>query len=367
MPIPPKLREFITRTSISYRFPVVAFLLSRFVLFFSLFLAFRYKIIPGFLWTNWDGQHYLDAAQSGYTFGGVGGNGNTIAFFPLYPILMGSLHWLTHLPYIESGVIVSGVFGLLAAAALYKYITLFHSPAAAQAAVLLFCFNPMSIFLSGLYAETTLIFFILLSLILLEKQKWYKAAFAIGLACASKSVGVFLFPILLWYLFRAKKGIWYSLGVLLLASYPLILFMLYQYGLFGTPFAFLRSEAIGWHRVFAWPWTGLEFMWNWGITRNDIHWQTELVFFGTAILTLILAHNSIPKKILYFGGTLLAVSICANYPMSVARYMLCFLPTYFFWGPYLGKRSVLLQVVILIFSGWMVVNGAAFFLYRDIY
>lgn len=109
----------------------------------------------GFL--RWDAQYFIHIATYGYTYE------NTLAFFPLYPMLIRCLTYplffLRHFLSFDSLILlVSAVFN----AVVFKYaaVTLYQlskvilaEEGLALRAALLFCFNPASIFFSAPYTE----------------------------------------------------------------------------------------------------------------------------------------------------------------------------------------------------------------------
>src|SRR5215216_2110524 len=53
-------------------------------------------------WANFDGLHYIHVAATGY-------DRFILPFFPLFPLAIKSVHTVTHLPWLLSGLVVSHV------------------------------------------------------------------------------------------------------------------------------------------------------------------------------------------------------------------------------------------------------------------
>lgn len=114
------------------------------------------ETLGGFL--RWDAQYFTHIAKYGYTYE------NTLAFFPLYPMLTAMFsHFLGFIfPFlnIESTVLLAGIvlnfiIFVLAALSLYRLTKLvLHKENLAFKAALFFCFNPATIFFSAPYTET---------------------------------------------------------------------------------------------------------------------------------------------------------------------------------------------------------------------
>ncbi|XP_018574834.1 GPI mannosyltransferase 2 [Anoplophora glabripennis] len=105
---------------------------------------------------RWDAQYFMHIATYGYTFE------NTLAFFPLYPLLsrLCALVVCSVFPWMSLDSVLLLVFiGLniilfvLSAKALFKLTTIFSNKTVAYKSTLLFCINPASIFFSAPYSE----------------------------------------------------------------------------------------------------------------------------------------------------------------------------------------------------------------------
>lgn len=127
---------------------------------FSIFDALIQKALGGFL--RWDAQYFIHIAKYGYTYE------NTLAFFPLYPMLisMYSRFLLFVFPFLNvdssilfTAVLVNFVVFIFAAVSLYRLsIAILVKQDLSLKAALLFCFNPATIFFSAPYSETLFAF-----------------------------------------------------------------------------------------------------------------------------------------------------------------------------------------------------------------
>lgn len=146
---------------------------------------------------NWDSEYYIYIAQHGYTFL------QSMAFFPLYPLLMGlvgrvALFPLTYLLAERSVFLIAGslvtmaVFPLAAVALYLQTLLLSDSQRFSIITVLLFCINPASVFMSAVYTEAVFAFLTFSGLCLLTCSYFWSASFMFSLASATRSNGIVL-------------------------------------------------------------------------------------------------------------------------------------------------------------------------------
>lgn len=153
------------------------------------------RLLGGF--DSWDSEYYIFIAEKGYTFE------QTMAFFPLYPLLMRCLSYtvfypLTLVTSLRSVLLVSGVtinFAIfpLAAVALYLLTLEFtHNRRLSFLAAILFCLNPAGVFMSTVYTETLFAFFSFSGMLLVQKKRTWLATLCFSLASATRSNGIVL-------------------------------------------------------------------------------------------------------------------------------------------------------------------------------
>ena len=147
---------------------------------------------------NWDSEYFIFIAEHGYTK-----YDQTIAFFPLYPILMRFLSKTLLYPLsffttqrsilLCSGVILNFVVFPLATATLYLLtLEVSKNRKLAFLSAALFCINPASVFMSAVYTESFFFLFTLSGLLFLEyNQPWMSSAL-FALAGATRSNGIVL-------------------------------------------------------------------------------------------------------------------------------------------------------------------------------
>lgn len=168
---------------------------------------------PPIFWTraNFDGIHYLDIAKKGY---GI----YQQAFFPFYP---GFIKFLT--PYfggraLTAGLMISWFSFLGALFFFYKLIKLDFDEKIVRRTLVYFLIFPTAFFFSAVYTESLFLFLILSSFYFARKRNWWLVGILGALASATRVVGIFLLPALLWEWWEQKNGKWSMVNGQWLAS-----------------------------------------------------------------------------------------------------------------------------------------------------
>lgn len=188
-------------------------------------------------WGNFDGVHYLNIVKVGYQYG------LTQAFFPLYPILIKGFNFIFQNSLISALVISHLSFiGFL-----YMFLKLgqldLKKPVVYWAAILLLFF-PTSFFFFGVYTESLFLLLAALSFYLARKKQFFKAALTISLASATRLVGIFLLPSLIWeYYHKNKKPNLVKISLLsLLSSTGLLSYLAFLQKHFNDFLIFVHSQ-----------------------------------------------------------------------------------------------------------------------------
>jgi hypothetical protein len=246
-------------------------------------LHLRHRQLQGSGWLGafswWDGWWYVGIARHGYlTFHGADRQ-SSVAFFPLYPLLM------REVAKVVGGPLLAGI--LLTLTAGFGAVVLFHrwcveklGARQARLAVLLLVLYPFAFYLMGaVYADAVFLLAALAAFLALEHDRPVLAGVAAALATAARPVGLAV-VLGLWILALERKGVLHVLrarvgaGVtraqstvaglspgwadvrsrlrradlgLLLAPAGLAAFCVFLWVRFDRPFAFLDTAgAPGW-------------------------------------------------------------------------------------------------------------------------
>jgi hypothetical protein len=207
-------------------------------------------------WVRWDSHYYLMLANEGYKPYPI-----AMGFFPLYPLLMVGVSFVTGLGLSMSGLLISHLSYLVAILCFYKLARLIRDEHAyAMRSVLYLVLFPSSFFFLAVYAESlSLCFSILAVYLVLRARPFYMpAGLALGIASLARPVGWLLDVVLLTEFIRRRKfslSAIIPLGVGLAYSVSgVVLFVLYLYSLTGTFLAIPKAQA-AWLRQWQYPWT----------------------------------------------------------------------------------------------------------------
>jgi hypothetical protein len=209
---------------------------------------YAHEVLPSFggrpltTWANFDGVHYLTIIEKGYK-----GTGLIQAFFPLYPLIVGTLSFGVLNP-IVVGVIISLASFAGAIYYLYHLVLMTESPKVAGRVLWLLLLFPTSFFFGALYTESLFLLLVVGCFYAWEKKR-YGLAGVIGLLAAStRLVGVFLVPALLISFIGRKnfnltllrdKRFWSAL----LPITGILAYMAYLQIVFGDPLLFYSVQT----------------------------------------------------------------------------------------------------------------------------
>lgn len=202
------------------------------------------------IWGIWDSGWYVHIAQTGYMDAG------TIAFFPLYPLLMRLLGALTGSPYI-AGVIISNACLLIACYFLYRLVMLdSEDKDTSLNSVKYLMLYPTAFVLSGVFTESLFLALLIMAFYYGKRNKWCVTGL-LGLFFAmTRSIGGFMFLPLAYEYLKSKSfklaNVRIDFICLLLIPAGLFIFMAYNYYLTGDPIAFIHVQS-NWDRYVSNP------------------------------------------------------------------------------------------------------------------
>lgn len=143
-------------------------------------------------WFQWDTVSYYKIAMSGY------GPGPSIAFMPLYPLLIRFTAPLFGGNYLLAALTLSTVLCSISLTLLYELFSEIYPQKDAWWGVLLFITFPTAFFLLAAYTESLFLTLVLAFWHLARKRRWWLAALCAGLATLTRLQGVILTPVMLW-------------------------------------------------------------------------------------------------------------------------------------------------------------------------
>jgi hypothetical protein len=220
-----------------------------------LFEPQRSTSLPGqLLWQKflesfavWDGAWYFDIARRGYYY--VPDGQSSIAFFPLYPLLVRAVAW----PFGSSAeaTLLAGV--ALSCAAFLAALIVLHrltahitgSPETARRAALYLAVFPFSFYFTRVYTEALFLLLTVTAIWWATQSRWLLAGIAGALAAATRPNGIVIAVPLVIMAFGDRPTVTTALrrlsGLSVVAAGPLI-YSAYVYSLTGDPFLWLRAQ-----------------------------------------------------------------------------------------------------------------------------
>ncbi len=340
---------------------------------------------------NWDGQWYVHIARDGYFYDPQ--TMSSVAQFPAFPLAGRYLARITGLDYDVALTLTANVSLFLALALFGAYI---HrrpeSPSGlALYAPLALALFPVGFFFRMAYSESLFLLLALLTLYGLARQWpiWLVAAL-VGLATATRPVGVALIPPLLLVCWQRYVSLRQRLAVLALVA-PLCLwglasYMIFQYARFGDPLAFIKTQA-HWSRVKSsreeqlLAAAALEPLWTVYDESSPAYWRRHDHDLGPAFslqfanpiyfagMALVVGYGAwrrwlTAEEVLFAAGVLLVPYLAKSHEWcmgSHARYAIVAFPVYLVLGRLLTALPPPYTAAVLALSGFLLGTYAALF------
>ena len=315
-------------------------------------------------WVQWDSEFYTKIATLGYRFQGE--RWPSIAFFPLYPLLIKLITPFTtgHVEIV--GVLISNLALLAALLLLYHLLESdFGRSTALWTLIFVLCI-PTSFFFGAMYSESLALLLTVAALSALRRKRWWLAGAAGLLLALTRVPGVLIAPVLALCYLQSLGWQWRNLRWPLLAvglpPLGLLGFMAFQWWKFATPFAFMQAQQ-AWENALSPPWVLPLNLYTMITTKSA--WP-NLVFQALFyLLFVVLMLVSLRRLPLAYGLTtlfLLVPPLLSSWTWSVSRHMLIGVGAYIIlaqWAQRRWVRFALLAVFVplLILTTLLFVNG----------
>jgi hypothetical protein len=244
--------------------------------------------------TAWDNQWYVQIAESGYPHGftyDAGGQltGNTLAFFPLYPLLISAVRGVTGLGGQSASVVVAWAASAAAAVAVHRLGARLFGERAALALVVLVFTQPMAVTLWIGYSESLFLALAAGCLLAAHRQAWLTAGVLALLAGLTRSTGAALALALavaaaqaMW---RTRRVLWRAIAGVAAGTLGVPLYLLWVGLRVGRLDAWLTIQRAGWHTT--WDWGRATWQFLYGTLQRGHDWVPVAV----AVLLIALAAN----------------------------------------------------------------------------
>lgn len=344
-----KLKDYLKKTKLKLDYTykgykinviiltIVAVIISRLIMY----LLFKIKSELGYMQNDfinslniWDAGWYKNLILNGYQLHPMQherGDAANWAFFPVYPIVIRLIHNILPIEIYILGSIISTLFFCGALVLAYLYIVETRNDKNAGVFfILLMSFGVYSFYFSILYTESLYIFLLILTLYLLQKDKYILMGISGALLSGTRNMGVMLvFAVFAHYTaiyFKSEKRSVKGYFIEALKDYKLILgtmliplglflYMYYLWKLTGDPLAFAHIQ-VAWDRTFADPITQIIHELSTGYV---ISFYLTVWAIGAIVLTLyLLIQKRWTESIL--GLIFILIPLTAGL-MSIPRYI----------------------------------------------
>lgn len=273
---------------------------------------------------HWDSFWYLKIAREGYEY--IPGQLSSIAFFPLYPLLIRAISGIPLIQPALAGWFISTISLGVGLIFLYKLVKKFHPSIDPLEPVVLFLIFPTAFFLNSVYTESLFLAISIIFFYYLLQKKFVTAAIFLTLASLCKINGLFLLaPFSFEYLktYGLKKFFNVNLFSFIIAILGILILITYQYIQFNEPLAFLKAQ-MEWGRKFVFNPEHFQFT----TSASYANLSTDLIFLAVSIATgiLLLRYSKASYGIYILFATLAAIS--TGTLMSISRFTLILFPIF---------------------------------------
>jgi hypothetical protein len=254
--------------------PLIAFLVTRVVVFGGAYLSdIALPMVSNTeardavgIWNRWDTNWYARIVDQGYSF--TPGERNTVAFFPLYSLLMSIIKPIIGNT-VAAGLLISNAAFLVALIFLYLLTEAkFENQTTAGRTVFYIASFPTAFFFTAAYTESLFLLLSIAAVYAAHQRHWGWAVICGTLCAATRSFGVFIWLVVMqewlamhawtvgtirepdtWQkLVTALKTDFHTFIMICLIPFGLFIYMIYLTINFGDPFAFWTTQ-IGWGRT----------------------------------------------------------------------------------------------------------------------
>jgi hypothetical protein len=214
----------------------------------------------------WDSGWFLEIARHGYT------SEQSAAFFPVYPLLVHALAWVTRSTLV-AGVLISLVAAGLAAVAVQRIAQELLPERAARDSVLFLALWPVAFVFTAVYSDALFLAFAAWAFLAAMRKRPWLAGVIGGLAVGTRLIGLALLPALLILLWPGGRRA-ARLAPLLLLPAAVVLYAWYLELHLGNGRAFYEAQGAFWlrHRPAAGPIGGL-----WEAVSQGYHGVAQVV------------------------------------------------------------------------------------------
>jgi hypothetical protein len=312
----------------------------------------------------WDGGWFIRVATEGYphtyTYDNKGAMvGNGLAFFPLYPLLIRIVHYVTGYDWAAIGI--SWVAAGVAAVLLYRFGTALRDQRLGYALVVLFCAQPMSVVLSMGYSEALFSVLVIGALYAAYREKFLVAG-VLGLAaglCRPTGLALALAVAVAAALaLRAGRAGWRAVVGATLALIGVPAYLLWVGLRVGDLNAWFTIQTAGWGTTFDWgssTWNFLYTAFHQGNSWVQMSVAFILVAAGVAVVLAVLRRTWLPLTVyglLSFGLVVGQAGYYHSKPRLLIPVLLTLLPARYAAARARPRTAALALTAYAVFGLW---------------
>jgi hypothetical protein len=311
------------------------------------------------IWSHWDARWYLDIAMHGYSGAdNLETSYSTVAFFPLFPLLVKGLSLLipqsllSQSLYLFLGLAMNNLLFLIGLYYLYQLTeSFFHSAQLSKAVLILLIAYPASYYFSCFYTESLFFLLAILSLWAAQKNKWFPAAVFCALLTITRPQGILMaLPILILLLQSMQwnlknfplRALW-----LLLIPLPLCFHLFNLYTLTGDFLAPITAQA-AWGRVNADLKANFIDVFN--TSQADVY-KIDSVLTFVFLFLAVLSLFSLPSPAYgVFALLIIFMPVISGTSVSMTRYIVVAFPTFMALAKALKKDLLIYSLAVIFFT-----------------
>jgi hypothetical protein len=304
--------------------------------------GWRYLVLGA--WQRFDTVWYLHIAAHGYD------RPAATVFYPLYPILIHYLSWITREP-TAAALLISTVACFYVFWGIQKLALIDRTASPRWALALMALWPPAFVFLAG-YPDSLVTALAIWSVYWARNDRWWLAAMLAAAAGFTKATGVIVCVPLATILFYERR--WRALPALAIAPAGFLAYAAWL-RLSGFPNASSAYSAY-WMTKISLPWNTLAIaVRDW--VNNDNDWPLGLNLFALLLFTLILwfARHKNLEYILFSVAVLIVILTKETVPIlqSTSRYLLFIFPAFLYWARIIERPVSGVLILLLMFPIYM--------------
>lgn len=282
--------------------------------------------------STWDGGWYLAIAGGGYPTSVPAAGGSTLAFFPVYPLLVRAADTLPFVTPIGAGLLVGAVAGAGAAVVIWLLGRHLLGADVADRAVALLAFFPGSFVLSMVYAEGVMLLLTAGCLYALVRERWLLAGLLGAVATATRPNAAGVIASCGWAALVAvrSRGEWRSLVAPALAPLGILGFFAYLWARTGQATAWFDAQRAGWEERVV-PLAVVDDV-RQLVADPFLDMNNTVVVVGTLLAgvgLVLLVRSELPGEVVVFAAIVLALALVSETLGPRPRFILAAFPLFY--------------------------------------